>query len=371
MSTIIAICPYCRAGGVRAPGTAIGASATCPKCKSSFTVMPSDDVPPDWDKPAPKKPTPTFAPPPPSLAETSPSAALPDVTEPSPVIPAEARPRPAPPPPEAESLRAPADLGLVCALGSLCLVGPAMVATLLPYGRVIALVLCGAGLAAGVLALLAEGKARRVGALAVLLHLVALVVLLFFPRALDLDPWRGRTAPKLEHRGPVAIENATGAPGSAAADDWLDAARYSWQNGDARVSVRAGVGPVELVGPNGAKRTPKEQYLLLTLRVRNASFENDIALTGWAAGRDADGVRVTDAQGKPLALAKFADGWGPDPGVPVARAAPGHTSEVLLVFVAPLAKTDHVRVQLSGAAVGGKDDIKFRVGTSAPLVRDP
>jgi hypothetical protein len=37
------------------------------------------------------------------------------------------------------------------------------------------------------------------------------------------------------------------------------------------------------------------------------------------------------------------------------------------MFTAPPAKTDHVRVQLSGAALGLQDEIKFRTGTGAVL----
>ena len=88
MSTIVAVCPYCRAGGVKAPASAVGSSANCPRCGSSFTVMPSEGVP-GW---ATKSPSGTVAAPP--AAETQPSAALPDVTEPSPVVPAEPPPEP-------------------------------------------------------------------------------------------------------------------------------------------------------------------------------------------------------------------------------------------------------------------------------------
>ena len=361
MPTIVAICPYCRAGGVRAPDTALGASATCPKCKSSFTVLPSDDVPPDWDKPAPKQKKPA-APVPPPVEETRATAAMPDVTEPSPVLPAE----PAPAASRAASAATPAEAAsaatgyrTVFALGALCLVGPAVVATLFPFGRFVGLALAAVGLVAGLLSLGAEGRARLAGALAALLHASALVVLLFLPSWLDLDPWRGPAAvdgPK----GPVAVENATGAPTAVSPDDWLDAGKHSWQNGAARVTVRADVGPVQLSGPKEATRTTKERYLRLTLRVRNTGYEKELPLSGWAAGQGVDGVRVTDANGKPLSPATFDAGWAPDRGKPTAHAQPGHASDVVLIFAAPPAKTEFVRVQLSGVALGLPDEIKFR-----------
>ena len=377
MPTIIAICPYCRAGGVRAPDTALGASATCPKCKSSFTVMPSDDIPPEWDKPAPK-PTPKAPAEPSPLAETRATAVMPDVTEPSPVLPADAKQKKKKAKPAAEAAPAPApssdsegeaapptDYGMVFALGALCLVGPAMVATLFPFGRYIGLVLAAAGFAGGLLALGAEGRARRAGILAAALHFFALVVLLFLPSWLDLDSWRGAAVPEAP-KGPLAVENATGAPTPATAGDWLDAAKYSWQHGDVRVSVRAAVGPVELYGPNGAKRTTKEQYLYLLLRVRNVAFEKELPLAGWASGQGTDGVRVSDANGKPLSPATFEANWSPGRNATAARAMPGHAAETVLIFAAPPAKTDFVRVQLAGGAVGAPDEIRFRAG-AAPL----
>jgi len=41
---ILAICPYCREGKVRAPDRAVGLSATCPKCFNCFTIIASKDA---------------------------------------------------------------------------------------------------------------------------------------------------------------------------------------------------------------------------------------------------------------------------------------------------------------------------------------
>ena len=149
--------------------------------------------------------------------------------------------------------------------------------------------------------------------------------------------------------------------------DALDASKTSWQFQDVRVTVRSSVGPAELHGPKDAKRITKENYLFLTVQVRNVGFEREVPLSGWAAGLGADGVRVTDANGKALAPATFEAGWTTDRGKPAPRAVPGHGSEVLLLFAAPPAKTDHVRVQLSGTAMGFQDEIKFRTGTGTGL----
>lgn len=371
MSTIVAICPYCRAGGVRAPKGSLGAVATCPKCKSNFTVIASEHVPDGWDEPAPRT---ARAP-----DETRATAAMPDVTEPSPVLPAEAGTKakrkpaeiPAPAVEEPEGPPAALDLGMAFALGALILIGPAVLASQIPYGRFVAVALSALGLVGGALCLGTEGRAR-LAASAVLLHFVALVVFVFLPGWLNLDPWTG-PPPSDEPKGPQAVELATNAATPLTPNNWLDAGRYGWQLRDVRVSVRSGVGPVEVFGPKGTKRLTKEQYLHLTLQVRNVGFDREIPLSGWAAGEGAAGVQVTDANGKPLAPAAFESGWAPDRGKPPGRAMPGHTPEVTLLFAAPPAKTDFVRVQLSGAAVGAPDEaeIKFRTGTAGILPRGP
>jgi hypothetical protein len=250
---------------------------------------------------------------------------------------------------------------MVFALVALILVGPAMLATLFPYGRFVAVTLAVVGLVGGLLCLGAEGKARLAGAGAAFLHFLTLVIVIFLPSWLHLDPWLG-APPADEPKGPQVVEHGTGTTTPVSANDWLDASKTSWQFRDRRVSVRSSVGSAELVGPKEAKRTTKEHYLYLTIQVQNVGFEREISLSGWAAGQGADGVRVVDANGTPLAPATFEAGWTPERGKPAPRAVPGSTSEVVLVFAAPPAKTDHVRVQLSGSAIGVQDEIKFRTG---------
>jgi|GEM_PF-1690615 len=412
MPTIIAICPYCRAGGVRAADNAIGASATCPKCKNSFTVLPEKNLP-EWAASAKPNATSFSAPTgekPKLPEETRSTASMPDVTEPSPVLPAEkrsktketkekaketekpeparseadAKPKPAPAeepatatatPPvtsvaatvTAESddePAAPRDMGMVFALLALILVGPAALISQLPYGRFIALPVLAVGLIGGLLSLGAEGKARLAGAGAAFMHFVLLMMVLFLPSWLALDPWRGPVVE--EPKGPQAVEHGTSKSAPVAPNDWLDAGKYSWQFRDARVTVKSAVGPVELNGPKGEKRTTKTRYLYLTLQVQNVGFDREIPLSGWAAGQS-EGVRVTDAEGKPLELAKFEEGWSMEARKPSGRAMPGHVAETLLIFTAPPTKTDFVRVQLSGAALGVQDEIKFHTSTIGVL----
>jgi hypothetical protein len=442
MPTIIAICPYCRAGGVRAPASALGASATCPRCKCSFTVMPSESARPGVAAP---------------VVETVPSAALPDETEPSPVMPAEGRPAPqaekrpkraksgvpvarviAPPPgksarvelssvviapPPAESTRAEAsgatypleaepvarrgwggeavpapapipspaptpkpkaepapvaaepvevrepaeamDYGMVMALGALILVGPAVLASQLPLGRFIAAALGLVGLLGGIAALGAEARAKLVAAAAVFLHAVILLVVFFAPSVLNLDPWRGGTN-GTGPTGPAMVEHNTGSRTPISPDTWIDASRSSWEFRDARVTVAAAhSGPVELRGPKDGRRTTKEYYFQVQLRITNAGVERQIDLSGWAAGQGSEGIRLTDAAGAPLSLATFEGPWQPDRGKPAKQALPGHPSDVKLVFAAPPAGSGPLRLQLPGAALGLPDEtVKFQLGAA-------
>jgi hypothetical protein len=377
MASVIAICPYCRAGGVRASETAIGASATCPRCKSSFTVLPEDNLP-DWAAKAQPGAT-TFSAPRPQSApdETRETGSMPDVTEPSPVLPAEpkeakpkAAPQPAPPVPQATTSQgsvrepdepvAPADVGTMLALGALCLVGPAMVATLLPFGRAIGLGLAALGVVAGSLALGSEGRARLAGALAAVLHFTALLVLLFVPSWLGLDPWQGPETRGDEYPEPVAVERGSAAPKPIAPGDWLDGGKASWQFRSARVNVRrAAIGPVELRAPGGAKRITKENYLLLVVQVRNVGLEGDIPVPAWTTGNGPDGVVVTDANDQVLAVPKFEGEGSAAPVRTAERVAAGHSADVSFVFAAP-PKSPWVRVRLPGSVFGTTEDIRFR-----------
>src|SRR5262249_10829089 len=41
---IIAVCPYCQTGRVRAPEQAVGQATVCPRCHASFTVIDSGET---------------------------------------------------------------------------------------------------------------------------------------------------------------------------------------------------------------------------------------------------------------------------------------------------------------------------------------
>jgi len=373
MPTIVAVCPYCRAGGVRAPESALGASATCPKCGSCFTVMPSEGARGWAANPTPatsSTPTAPVAPPasrPGGIDETKPTFAMSDVTNPSRVVPPEAkesRPAPTPAPvsePDDDPETA-TDFGLVVALSALALVGVAVLATLFPFGRFIAGTIAGLGLLGGLASLGAEGRAKAAGGLAAGLHFILLAVVLLAPSWLNLGSWRGNSI----EDGPPAPLAFSHANQRTSIADWVDASSASWQFKDVRATVRSAiVGPIDLIGPKGAKRASKEQYLQLTLRVANIGVERPLDLSGWAVGQGLEQVQLTDSAGRTLKPALFEEGWLPDspPSKPTEKVFPGKTSEVRLIFSAPQPRIDFLRLVLPGTMFGFEEVVKFQISS--------
>jgi hypothetical protein len=353
MPTIVATCPYCRAGGVRAPDSAVGANATCPKCRSNFTVVPDDGLP-GWNPPARPQST---------SEETTPHALAADVTEPSPVLTAEPVPQAAVPKRTSATpmpIADPAPVGFGVALSSAILYGLAMLATQFPYGRFIGPGVAALGLLVGLFALSAEGRTRVIAAGAMVLNAVAIAAVFLLPSWLGLESWR-RSIPPGGPTAPQAVGHRTGLTAPA---DWVDAGQASWGFGDIRVSVRSATyGPIELTGPNGATRRTKEAYLSLVVRVANEGVERRIELGGWAAG--GDGMRLTDPAGKALAVKRFESGWAVTTGPPRAAGVnPGKSAEVLVIYEAPTIHPSFLRLELPGAAVGVDGPIRFHLPES-------
>jgi hypothetical protein len=312
-------------------------------------------------------------------SQTRPTTTMPDVTEPLPVMPGDepprrtSKPEPAPvvtraaaTPAEAE----PTDPGQVLGLLALILVGVAVVASQFPFGRIVAVVIAGIGWVAGLASLGAEGRAKLYGGLAMGFHAIILLVVLFLPNWLNLDPWHNPAND--QPRGPFAVEHGSGVTRPITATEWLDSGKTSWEFHDVRITIRsATVAPIELIGPKGAKRLTKEPYVQLIVRIANIGVERHLMLSGWAAGQ-VDGLTLVDAAGKSLQSVTFEDGWAPEPMLPLDRVMPGHAAEVRFVFVAPPAKTDSLRLTLSGNGVGlPTEEIRFQIGWGTGRVVGP
>ena len=366
--SIVAMCPYCRAGGVRAPKQSIGATAICPKCQSSFTIVPPDNLP----RPGRPEPPPENSP----IEETRPHGTAVDVTEPSPVLvaPAPVMARPAAAPASAPQREGESSYGF--ALVAVTLFGLGLLASQFAYGRVIGLGITGVGLLMGLGCLATAGRAQFFGGVAVLLNLGATALLLFAPAWLGLEPWPANA----DGGGPKTVLAVGHNGASMTPADWVDPATASWVYGDVQVTLRsATIGPVELTGPNGVKKSPKEQHLQILVRVANAGVERRIPLTGWAAGTPAapaDVPKLTDPAGKALRAKTFEAGWeAPDRPKP-GSLFPGRTADVLFVFELPPTspgpavpagkadpgpKIEFLRFELPGAAVGAAEPVRFHI----------
>lgn len=331
MTTIVALCPYCRRGGVRAPERIIGSVATCPKCGSQFTIVPkeqAEDLTPD----------------------TRPFTVASDVTEPSPVLPA----------PAASEPHEGRDAAFSTSLIASTLFGLGVVATQFPFGRFIGLGLCGLGLLLSLIALLGEGLARKIGAAAAGLNLIAIALLAFMPTWLGYDPKFNEESAALP-KGPHSLSLSTN---DVAASDRTDASKALHANADVRIGVRAFVQPIDLIGPKGENRRTRENVLQLQLGITNAGVERRIALSGWAAG-NSDGIELTDPSGTPLKVKSLEAGWKPAGFEKTEGVFPGKTAELVLLFEPPTStkakRIDYLNLDLPGAAVGLVEPIRFKI----------
>ena len=74
-------------------------------------------------------------------------------------------------------------------------------------------------------------------------------------------------------------------------------------------------------------------------------------------------MRVVDPKGSALKPATFEENWQPKRGKVSERLFPDQSSEPHLIFAAPAAKIDWLRVELPGSAVGLAETIKFQIGS--------
>lgn len=336
MATIVALCPYCKRGGVRAPEKVIGSAATCPNCGSQFTVVPQE-----------KDESPNAA------LETRPHPVSSAKTEESPVLPQGS-------PPAAGSKRE-NDPAFTGSLIALTLFGLGVVGTQFPFGRFIGLGLCGLGMLLALICLLAEGRARKFAVAAVGLNVVSVALLALVPGWLGFLPNFKEDNPAMP-KGPhsIGLNSNEIVPG-----DRTDAGKAAYANGDVRIGARAFVQPVDLVGPNNAVRRSRENVLKLHLTITNSGVERRIPLTGWAVGSAGDGVQFVDPAGKSLKTRTLEAGWRPAGSEKIDGLFPGKSAEVILLFDPPASseskRVEFLNLDLSGSGVGQVEPIRFKM----------
>jgi hypothetical protein len=359
---ILAVCPYCHEGKVRAPDSAVGLSADCPRCHNCFTLVPSTGRMKEPARPS------FIVPPPPAIMVTAPAPVYETVAEEEARVPEhptapEPDQTPEPTPMADESPARPADPVLAPALIAVTFGGVGLLLSQVPYGRFGTLATAGLGLLLGLGCLGFAQRSRVVAAGAAVFNMAILLVIIGFPNWLGLGPWWQPALPD-DSKTVKAIER--GDTGSRPAD-WVDISTSSWQLDDVRVSVPAvRLEPVELTGPNSRKKWTKENLLQIWVRVKNVGVTRKVDFRGWSATPSAGtaGPRLTDSAGKVLAAKKFDLGWEA-PGRPQTAALfPGKSTLQLLVFEAPSPSVDQFRLELPGTAFGSGETVRLLIPRS-------
>ena len=359
----VAVCPYCRVSKYRAPSRKRGTFVTCSKCREDFMLLPADDdrLPPVEYKLPPFAPLPT-----PAAAEVHETATADGPTEP--VAPAPAEPaaipaelylRPADLPPPVRPPAAPAhhpDYALRMALAALGLVGVAVLASQLPYGRFVAAPLAAAGAVMGLLSVLGLEERPWLGWAGAGANGFAFLLVVAWPGWLGLSTWTPAADPETRQK-PVTAVGRDGTPPRPA--DWVDAMKAVWEHDDVRVALTAvTAGPDEpaAVGPAAppaARPRKKDRTLRVTLKLTNVGVARAIEFNGWAAAPPAEPT-LTTAGGKALPAKPAA------PADPV-LIVPGKSAETTLAFAPPDGPPEDLRLELPAAAFGGTEPARFRI----------
>ena len=360
----IAVCPYCQAGRVRAPESALGMTAPCPKCQNSFTLIDSGETYEQAKERSGHRPRPKLA------TKATPPAPKPKPVDESTPPPFETDEHTAVAEPTVLSeprlwvpeLRVPlvedskvTDPVRAPTLIAFTLAGLGLILSQLPYGRFGTVGLAAVGLIIAATCWIAAQK-PLLPAAATLLNFAVLVIAFLLPSWLGLSSWRPRPVDKDAHAvrtyGKEGVEKFTG--------DWIPAEK-GWQLDDAKVAVRnTSLGPVELTGPKGEKRWSRKQYLHVRVRVGNGGVARLIEFKGWPTNT----VRLTDNAGRALQPATIETGWEAPTRVESASLPPGRAADQVFVFEAPAGQIEYLRLELPGTAFGANEPVRFQIAAS-------
>jgi hypothetical protein len=368
---ILAVCPYCHEGKVRAPDSAVGLSADCPRCHNAFTLVPSTGRLKESPRPS------VSVPQPPPVAVTAPDSWDETVAGEEMTVPIHT---PAPPPEPtlplettpviADSPARPPEPALVLALVAVTLGGIGLLLSQVPHGRFGTVAMAVLGLLLGLGCLCFAQRRRAVPGIAALLNAAVLLVVIALPNWLGLEPW---WRPALPDDSKIVKAVELGDTGSRPAE-WVDISTSSWQLGDVRISVPAvRLGPVELTGANNRKKTTKENYLQIWVRVKNIGVARKLEYRGWSV-TGSPGVAIpllTDSAGKVLAAKVFDAGWEPAGRPQTTALFPGKSALQLLIFEAPSPSVDSFHLELPGTAFGSSETVRLLMPRSTINSRPP
>ena len=366
---ILAVCPFCKQGKVRAPDTAVGMSATCPSCHNCFTIAASSEpaakAGPARTAVAAKAAIASPAKPAVSDPTPLPAGIISDETlesEAVPPLPAEPAPeprrekiaimtyRPAPEP-ETESI-------FSLAMFAFILAGAALFASQITrYGRYATVALAMLGVFLAFLALISAYRGRRWPALALAANLLTILLITVLPGWLALDSWW--PAKVVNDAGMTKVRPLNGGASGMLEGGWLDVSQGAWQRDDMLIAFsRAWVGKVEMVGPKDKRQVSKSKALVVGLKFTNVGAARRIEYRSWQrpAPPDAPLPVATDSTGKVLAAMKIDEGWEVPSHATNGTMLPGKSHEDWLLFEAPDPKAEYVRLELPSWAFGDKGE---------------
>ncbi len=339
----LAICPYCNTGRIRCPEKALGLTASCPNCKTNFTMVdsgfPVDVEPEPVSAIARTQPTvvPAPAPGPAAVFRSPTMQAVPVETQVSNDDEEDGR--------SFDPLRVPTLLAF-------SLAGVALVASQIPYGRIGTVVLAAFGL---IVAFIGWYSTRRpvLSASATGLNALILLIVSLAPTWLGIDPWRPEPIDK-ERLTPQAFDK----DGLKPTSEWTDV-RQSWQFDDVRVRVIATLEQIELTGPKGQKKWTKPTYLKIRVAVGNVGVARAFDVVGWDLKTP---MKLTDANGKELAPLTFEANWEPTLRREHAKLTPRDTVEHDYLFEVSANPGAFFRLELPGGPCGAAEQtIRFQI----------
>ena len=256
---IIATCPYCLEGSVRAPDRAVGLSATCPKCRSSFTIAAASETYASSSSTTTK-----------TLAAKSETVTIPTTSVAERPAPVDVAPLPAPTKVDEPTMP--------WSLTAIALAGIGLIATQFPYGRFVALGCAGFGLLIGSIAWLLADRRRTATHVAPAVSGFVIFLVIALPSWLGFSSWKSLDLPD-DSKTVKALSSDGSTPIPV---EWVDIQKASWLYDDIQVSAPlVAINALEVTGLKGQKSRTKEKYLQIRVLVKNVGVARKLEFQGW------------------------------------------------------------------------------------------
>ena len=342
---IIATCPYCLEGSVRAPDRAIGLSATCPKCRSSFTIAAASETYASSSSTTTK-----------TLAAKAETVTTPTTSVAELPAPVDVAPLPAPTKVDEPTMP--------WSLTAIALAGIGLIATQFPYGRFVALGCASFGLLFGGIAWLLADRKRTATHVAPAVSGFVILLVVALPSWLGFSSWKSLDLPD-----DTKMVKALSSDGSTPIPvEWVDIQKASWLYDDIQVSAPlVAINTLEVTGLKGQKSRTKEKHLQIRVLVKNVGVARKLEFVGWKP--DAPRPKVTDPQGNVLAIKVFEAPWEAGDRPQPAGLFPGKSAEQLFLFQPPAKPVEYLRFELPGVAFGETESVKLQIPWASITLR--